>query len=105
MPKLLGVTCRLRAVSTRRWERAHAAGCQCVQIFLKNNSQWRAAEIENGQVERFQASLTEHRITHPLAHASYLINLASPDAALRRSPSKVLSSNCAEPNGFASLIW
>ena len=29
----------------RAVEHAHAAGCDCVQLFTKNNSQWRAREI------------------------------------------------------------
>jgi deoxyribonuclease-4 len=63
-------------------ERARAVGCDCVQIFTKNNNQWRAKELTDEDVRLFRAALKEHGITHPLAHDSYLINLASPDAAL-----------------------
>ena len=65
-------------------ERAAAAGCQCVQIFTKNNNQWRAKEIFDDDVTRFQRALKERKLTHPLAHASYLINLASPEKGLWR---------------------
>ena len=60
-------------------ERAHEAGCDCVQIFSKNNNQWRARPIPEGAGEQFQQRLQELNITHPLIHASYLINLGSPD--------------------------
>jgi|TARA_B100000676_G_scaffold77239_1_gene76795 deoxyribonuclease-4 len=53
-------------------------GCDCVQIFTKNNNQWRAKEITEDDVERFQAKLDEHNIQQTLSHASYLINLGSP---------------------------
>lgn len=61
---------------------AHECGCDCVQLFTKNNNQWRAKEITSEDVERFQAALAECRITHPLSHSSYLINLAAPDGEL-----------------------
>lgn len=63
-------------------EIAHDCGCDCVQLFTKNNNQWRAKELTDEDVERFQAALAELKITHPVAHDSYLINLASPDGAL-----------------------
>ena len=63
-------------------EAAAEAGCDCVQLFTKNNNQWRAKPITEADVERFRAALAEHGITHPISHDSYLINLASPDNAL-----------------------
>lgn len=63
-------------------ERAHAVGCDCVQIFTKNNNQWRAKELSEEDARLFKAALKQHDITHPLAHDSYLINLASPDPML-----------------------
>ncbi len=63
-------------------EIAHRVGCDCVQVFTKNNNQWRAKELTDGDVARFQGALKELGIKHPLAHDSYLINLASPDREL-----------------------
>lgn len=63
---------------------AHAVGCDCVQVFTKNNNQWRAKPITDDDVQRFSGALKQHKIKHPVAHASYLINLASPDHALWR---------------------
>jgi deoxyribonuclease-4 len=59
-------------------------GCDCVQLFTKNNNQWRAKTIAPNEVERFRAALADTGVTHPLAHNSYLINLASPNAELWR---------------------
>ena len=61
---------------------AHKAGCDCVQLFTKNNNQWRAKPITDDDVAKFRAALDEHGITHTISHDSYLINLASPDDAL-----------------------
>lgn len=84
-------------------ERAHAVGCQCVQVFTaapqqwpkgmnaavpvrraktKNRNQRRAQPIAPDEAELFRTRLSEQGIVHPLSHDSYLINLASPDAEL-----------------------
>lgn len=57
-----------------------AAECDmdCVQLFTKNNNQWRAKPITEEDVRLFQEALEETGIQKPCAHASYLINLASP---------------------------
>jgi deoxyribonuclease-4 len=65
-------------------EAARTAGCDCVQLFSKNNSQWRAPPITTAQAVQFRQALAELQITHPLVHSSYLINLASPDDELWR---------------------
>lgn len=62
---------------------AHSAGCDVVQLFTKNNSQWRAKIITEPEAAQFAATLAEQKIGHPISHASYLINLASPVPALR----------------------
>lgn len=61
---------------------ASEAGCQTVQLFTKNTSQWRAKELTKEDTTRFAAALQETGIMRPTAHASYLLNLASPDPAL-----------------------
>ncbi len=61
---------------------AREAGCDCVQLFTKNNNQWRAKEMTDEDAAKFQAALAETGVTDPIAHDSYLINLASPDEAL-----------------------
>lgn len=61
---------------------AARVGCDCVQLFTKNNNQWRAKPILEDDVARFREALAEHGIKHPISHDSYLINLASPDNEL-----------------------
>ncbi len=63
-------------------EAAAEAGCDCVQLFTKNNNQWRAKPLTADDRTRFQAALKKLKIKHPIAHDSYLINLASPDEEL-----------------------
>src|SRR5437867_12266739 len=61
---------------------AQIAGCDTVQLFTKNNNQWRAKELTDEDVRLFAESLCETGIQSPIAHDCYLINLASPDQAL-----------------------
>jgi deoxyribonuclease-4 len=63
-------------------EAARQAGCDCVQLFSKNNNHWNAKPIDPEQVAVFQQTLTDLLVGFPLVHTSYLINVASPDNPL-----------------------
>jgi len=81
-------------------ERASARGFDCVQLFTGNprslgtprveqprgkrskRNPLHAASISDEQAAMFRRALDEYSISHPLAHDSYLINLASPDSEL-----------------------
>jgi deoxyribonuclease-4 len=59
-------------------QRAVDVGCDCLQIFSKNNNQWRAKPLTEKEVKAWTEALAQSHLVHPIAHASYLINLASP---------------------------
>src|SRR5687767_4645696 len=63
-------------------EAASRFGMATCQIFSKNNNQWRAKPITDEESQLFLGRLTELKISHPLAHSSYLLNLASPSLEL-----------------------
>lgn len=65
-------------------ERANEAGCNCVQLFTKNNKQWKAKPITEEDARLFREALKEKQISHPLSHASYLINLANAEDEMRQ---------------------
>jgi deoxyribonuclease-4 len=65
-------------------EIAQRCGCDCVQLFTKNNNQWRAKPIAAEEAEKFRTTLSAAGVSHPISHDSYLINLASPDDDLWR---------------------
>src|SRR5262245_53025985 len=54
------------------------------QLFTKNNTQWKAKPIGDQEVSLFRDAVAAAKIVHPLSHSSYLINVASPDEALRK---------------------
>ncbi len=61
---------------------AQTVGFETVQLFTKNNNQWNAPAIRDEHVAAFRTALEETGVTDPVAHTSYLINLASPDGGL-----------------------
>lgn len=59
-------------------ETAGQLAMDCVQLFTKNNNQWNGKPITSEEVRVFRDRLEGTGIHHPIAHDSYLINLASP---------------------------
>jgi deoxyribonuclease-4 len=64
------------------FDRGEQVGCDAMQIFTKNNNQWRAAPLKEKSVERYHQRQAETGITPVVAHASYLLNLATPEDEL-----------------------
>jgi len=66
--------------------RAREIGAEAAQIFTRNQLQWRAEPIRPEEATAFKDALGRHPLRTVVAHGSYLVNLASPDAvALLRS--------------------
>jgi len=71
---------------SRAIERGNDLGCEALQIFVKNASQWRGKPLADDEVKRFREAHADSAIGPVVAHASYLINLAATDPdILRRS--------------------
>jgi len=64
----------------KTFARAEAVGATAIQIFSKNERQWRAKPLDEAVVEKFHAERERMGIDPTLLviHDSYLINLASP---------------------------
>lgn len=67
---------------SRALEAAHAARFEAVQVFVKNQRQWKAAPLREDELTRWNGLLNKPGFGPAIAHATYLINLASPDPAL-----------------------
>ena len=64
--------------------RAKAIKATALQLFTKAASRWAEREVNSEERDAFRAALAETDVRVTMAHDSYLINLASPDPALRR---------------------
>jgi deoxyribonuclease-4 len=67
----------------RAVDRAVLHGCEALQIFTKNANRWVSPPLDVLEIKRFRTALDRTGITPAVSHASYLINLATADPALR----------------------
>ena len=65
----------------RALERGRESGCSVVQIFLKNQLQWKAKPYSAEEIRAFKAAWKDTGMREVFAHSSYLINLAAPEPA------------------------
>lgn len=80
---LLGAHVSTQGGVARAPERGLAIGATAIQVFTKTPNQWREPALEDDQIAAFRAALAASGIRAVVSHDSYLINLASPDEALR----------------------
>jgi deoxyribonuclease IV len=64
-------------------ERAVIHGCEALQIFSKNASQWKGKPLDPLEIRTFRTRIDETGIGPVVAHGSYLINLATTFPLLR----------------------
>ena len=64
--------------------RGASIGCTAIQIFTKSNRQWAPKEPTQEEISLFAKTQKETGITQVIAHASYLINMGSPDPDIHR---------------------
>ena len=83
-PELVGAHVSTQGGVDKAPERGAAIRATAIQVFTKNASQWREPELDPAVARRFRAEVVRHGIRAVTSHDSYLINLASPDAAMRR---------------------
>ncbi len=82
MPAKLGAHMSTAGGYDRAIRAASRVGFETVQLFTKNNNQWKAPPLTEDHVSAFRAAAAETGVADHVAHNSYLINLASPDDAL-----------------------
>ena len=58
--------------------------CDVIQIFTKSSRQWAAHPYTKEEIDNFSRNQKEAGIMTVVAHDSYLLNLGSPDAGLRK---------------------
>ena len=66
----------------RAIERAQSVGCDAVQLFVKANRVWAAKPLTEESIAQFKGRAAGTGISPQVGHASYLLNVASPDETL-----------------------
>lgn len=67
---------------SKAFARGQSVGCETIQIFTRNQNRWESKPLDPAEIERWHAAAAETGIAPAISHASYLINLGSPDDAL-----------------------
>src|SRR4051812_16164358 len=62
--------------------KAEGFGMETVQIFTKNQQQWKCKPLEKRVIEDWCSHCSRLKFSKTISHDSYLINLASPDPVL-----------------------
>lgn len=69
--------------AAKAFKRASDIDCETMLIFTKSNRQWKAKPFAESDIEAYQKEESAFSNVRPVAvHASYLINIASPNEAL-----------------------
>jgi deoxyribonuclease IV len=87
-------------------DRAVVHGCEALQIFSKSSNQWRARSLPADEVASFRDKVERAGIRPVVAHASYLINLATADPVLRERSISAFGEELdrAETLGLAGVV-
>src|SRR5438876_6171645 len=92
---LLGAHVSTQGGVARAPERGAAIGASAIQVFTKTPNQWREPVLRDDDVTAFRAALAASGIRAVVSHDSYLINLASPDEALRERSAAAFTGELA----------
>lgn len=86
--------------------RAHIHQCESLQVFTKNASQWRARPLPPGEIAAFKQAARDTGIKPIVSHASYLINIATANPALRAQSIAALGEEVdrAEALGLMGVV-
>jgi len=87
-------------------DRARDLGCDCLQVFVKPPQQWQFQPLPGDEIDRFRAGVADAGLRPVVAHASYLLNLASPDPALHERSVRCLLKEWdrTEALGLAGIV-
>ena len=90
----------------RAVERAVVHRCAALQIFAKNANQWRGREVPRQEIRAFRSKVRAAGIWPVVSHASYLINVASKNQALRRQSMEAMGDELdrAEALGLFGVV-
>jgi deoxyribonuclease-4 len=86
--------------------RARVHNCETLQIFTKNASQWRARPLQVDEILAFRGAIEQSDVHPVVAHASYLINIATVNPGLRAQSVAALEDEVdrAEALGLLGVV-
>ncbi len=76
---LLGAHVSIAGSLANAPENGAKIGCEAIQIFSKNQRQWKSKPLSVAEAEAFKEAMAQRGIRAAMVHDSYLINLADPE--------------------------
>jgi deoxyribonuclease-4 len=77
-------------------------GAEVVQIFTQSPRMWKPSQYSSEVLDAYRQAQSDNSVTATFCHATYLINLASPDPELTAKSRACLSSNLATAEGVGA---
>ena len=104
---LLGAHMSTSGGISTAFDRGASIGCTTMQVFVKNNNQWRAKPFTDDDIESYKTAAVKSRIAPVFAHAAYLINLcaASPTILQKSRDAMVDELERCNALGIKGLIF
>ena len=104
---LLGAHVSISGGVDKSPERGRDVTCDCMQIFSKNQMQWKVSPLQLESANRFKENSDKFGIKETVIHDSYLINLGSPNKALLKQSREAFLDEMvrAKHLGVRSLIF
>ncbi|MBX2976159.1 MAG: deoxyribonuclease IV [Ignavibacteriaceae bacterium] len=79
MEQLLGAHTSIQGGVSAAIDLAEKLNFSAIQIFTKNNNQWKAKLLSDAEINLFKEKVSKSRIKFVVSHDSYLINLCAKD--------------------------
>jgi deoxyribonuclease-4 len=100
---LIGAHVRAGKGLTSALEHGDEIGAEVVQIFTQSPRMWKPSQYGPEVMEGYRAAQSVHpKVKKTFCHATYLINLASPDPELALKSQLCLNANLATATGIGS---
>lgn len=71
-------------------ERGETIGCTTIQMFVKNNNQWRGKPLTDDDVATYKELRSKSTISPIMVHDTYLINLCAKDKSILKKSREAL---------------
>lgn len=88
---LLGAHMSIAGGISQAIERGESIGCTAIQVFTKSNRQWEAKPLTTDDIAAFKSAWHNSTIRSVVTHATYLINIGSPNQEVEKKSMEALA--------------
>jgi deoxyribonuclease-4 len=100
---LIGAHVRGGSTLVSRLDRGHELGADAIQVFTQSPRQWKPTQYAPDVLATYRAAARDHEsVRATYCHATYLINLATPDDEQFEKSSTCLSNNLGVARGMGA---